>query len=349
MVTGSAGPVVVAHGAVPFAIGRSVSRDSADPVVVTHGGAPFSARRAVVAGVSGTSCCHARRRLLSRLGGRCRGIQRIQLLSRIAAAPFASWRAGVVGVQRDQLLSRIAGGSLHGSTGDGRRNSTSPVVVTHSSGSFRELTAVVAGIQRVQLLSRTTAAPFRIDGQHSARSASPVVVAHGSCSPPPRTFRAVVSAVSASPVVVAHREPPFRIPDSLLRPIHQLLSRTVGTSSHLRRPKSRPRVETARETEVTEEPSSCCRALLSPPFQSRAFGGFRTSSPVGWSPNVAMGTQMGPSWIPWSGPDSEQLVTTHSGHLPSPAVWRWADRAKSPRGFPESGRQAAHNAPRRLP
>ncbi len=209
---GSAGPVVVAHGAVPFAVGRSV-----------------------VAGFSGSSCCHARRRLPSWLDGRwlrgsagpvvvahrggslCgwavggRGIQRVQLLSRTTAAPFSARRV-VAGVQRDQLLSRIAGGSLHGSTGDGRRNSTSPVVVTHSSGSFRELTAVVAGIQRVQLLSRTTAAPFRIDDQHSARSASPVVVAHGSCSPPPRTFRAVVSAVSPSPVVVAHREPSFPHP-----------------------------------------------------------------------------------------------------------------------------------------
>lgn len=143
--------------------------------------------------------------------------------------------------------------------------------------------------------------------------------------------------------------PPFRIPDSRSSRIHQLLSRTVGTSSQPRRPKSRLEVETARETEVTEEPSSCCRALSSPPFQSRAFGGFRTSSPVGRSPKVARGGQKRPSWIPWSGPDSEQLATTHSGHLPSPAVWRWAVRAKSPRGFPESGRQAAHNAPRRLP
>ncbi|OAP21521.1 hypothetical protein A4R44_07780 [Amycolatopsis sp. M39] len=276
----SAGPVVVTHGGAPFvarwAVVGGVQRAQ---LLSRTAAAPFAARRAVVGGAQ-------RAQLLSRTAaapfaarravvGRA---QRAQLLSRTAATPFANWQA-VVGrvsgssccrawrgllswlgdreIQQVQLLSRIAGDSLRSSTVSNQRTSAVPVVVAHDGSSLPESTVSNQQVQRIQLLSRTAATSFPIDRHGPASTGSPQRVQLLSRIPPP----------------------PFRIPDSRPSPIHQLLSRTVGTSSHLRRPKSRPQVETARETEVTEEPSSCCRSPSSPPFQSRAFGGFRTSPP----------------------------------------------------------------------
>ncbi|EFL05349.1 predicted protein [Streptomyces sp. AA4] len=151
--------------------------------------------------------------------------QRVQLLSRMAAAPFAARWLADGGVQLVQLLSRTAW-LLSRVDGRWSGGSSGPVVVTHGGGSSRELMdggraahrvqllsrtrrflsarwLVGDRVQRVQLLSRTARLLSRVDG-------TVVGWLSGSscCRAQRRSFRgSTVSGCSGSagPVVVAHR------------------------------------------------------------------------------------------------------------------------------------------------
>ncbi len=193
------------------------------------------ARRLVDAAVSGSSCCRARRRLLSR--GR---------------------RSVISEIQRIQLLSRIASSSLRGSTVSNQRNSASPVVVPHRAP-LPPRRSANSGLQRLQLLSRTAAAPStnRQPASSGFRNLNESSCCRAWQLPPPLTaFRAVLPGVSAGPVVVTHRS-------HLLSVRHFRWPGRLSESSCC--PASRPLLSACR-IPGSAVFTSCCPALWAPPL-----------------------------------------------------------------------------------